>query len=164
MSNQSRVLIKLESLINNLDTQEIRLINELSHEISNFKTGFKGLARKTLVLSPWASSLFGIELFQKKIYLGAPELIYEMLSRSRIYSAYFIKGRPGLFLVMESSNTKESKPIAIRIHVRSARIESLSKFKKITIIRMNSQNTATVGYDDREFTIEIKEAEGLIWE
>lgn len=148
----------------NQKSHEVQLLTELAHELMNFQEGFKSTAKKTYILSPWASSLFGMEILNDKLYLGVPEFIYNILCRTRIYLVNYIRNTPGIFIVINAGNEPKCQPIAIRIYMRTSRIASLSLFKQMTFIKMNAQGEAIPGYNENEFVVDIKEVERLDWE
>lgn len=148
----------------NQKNQEVQLLTELAHELMNFHDGFKSAAKKTYILSPWASSLFGMEILNDKLYLGVPEQIYSILCRTRIYLVNYIKNTAGIFVVINAGNEPKCQPIALRINMRSSRVASLALFKKMTFIKMNAQGESIPGFDENEFVVDIKEVQKLDWE
>jgi hypothetical protein len=148
----------------NQKSHEVQLLTELSHEIMNFSEGFRSNAKKTFVLSPWASSLFGLEIFNGKIYLGIPAMLYDILCKTRIYNINYIKNSPGLFLIINIGSEPDCQPIALRVNVRSSRVSSAAMFKKITLIKMNTAGESIPGFDENEFELDIKSVEKLDWE
>lgn len=158
MKNSSKILEL------NKDHYEINLLTELSHEISNFKEGFKGSVNHTFILAPWASSLFGFEIDNNKAYIGVPSIIYDNLSLSSLYLVNYIKNKPGIFVVFDLGGENKKRPVALRIHMRTKRVESLAKFKKITFIRMDLDGNAEPGFDEDEFELDFKEVKDLDWE
>lgn len=148
----------------NKNEPEVDLLLDLSHEISNFKSNFRSGLKHTFILSPWASSLFGLEISRGKAYIGVPEMIFKNLSRTRIYLANYIKGKPGLYIVIDMGGHENKRPVAIRIHVREKRIEALSKFKEIYLIKMNESGVAKPGYDEDQVKLLLREVKSLDWE
>ena len=159
--------MKKESKVFELNKKrpEINLLKELSADLSNFKNGFNANLKYTFILGPWSSSMFGLEIENKKIYLGVPEHLFQYMSKNNIYLINYIKGKPGIFLILYSGHeVNEGRPIALRIFMREKRVEALSKFKKITLLKMRSDGYADPGYMEAEFEVRIKEVSGLDWE
>lgn len=148
----------------NKEHPEVALLIELSHEISNFKKGFKGKMNHTYILAPWASSLFGFEIDDNTAYIGVPSIIFDQLARTKLFLINYIKGKPGIFIVFDMGGEGKKRPVAIRVHMRAARVEALAKFKKATLIRMKKDGTAQSGYEEDEFELYLKPVTGLDWE
>lgn len=155
---------ELKFLELNKDQPEISLLTELSHEISNFKSGFKGKMNHTFILGPWASSLFGFEINDNTAYIGVPKLIYSHLARTKVYLINYIKGQPGIFIVFDIGGEEKKRPVALRIHMRTERVKALTKFKKAVLIKMNNEGLAEPGFEEDEFELNIKEVKNLDWE
>lgn len=159
-----RNLATLKKRIDNSKSEEIKFLDRMAHEITNLDDSYRGKLKRTFLLSTWASSLFSIEIANKQAYLGAPEELYEILSRCRIFSAYFIHNQPGLFIIMDAADSGDSIPIAIRIHVRLKVIRSIGMFKKLNVIKMDKDMSSITGFDRSEFKIDLKGIDTPEWE
>lgn len=155
-------LNKILSLYN--ENKEISLLSELSYEISNFKKFFKGKVKSTYILSPSGSSLFGIDIYEDKLFLGVPDIIWDDFLNMRWYMCNFIKNTPGLFLVFDMGIEPNNRPVAIRIHTRSGYSEIFAKFKKIKFVKIDKHGIADLSGRHTSFTLRIKETDLLSWE
>lgn len=144
--------------------REVSLLSELSYEISNFKSGFKGKVKSTYILSPSGSSLFGLEIYNGELYLGVPSILWDDFMNLRWYLVNYINDIPGLFLVFDMGVEPKNKPVAIRIHLRTERIKILKKFRKINLIKINEHGEADLKNKNSTFKLPIKPVKGLDWE
>lgn len=140
------------------------MLSELSYEISNFKKNFKGDLKSTYILSPSGSSLFGLEVYQGELYLGVPEILWNDFMNIRWYLVNYFKDVPGLFLVFDMGVKPNNRPVAIRVHTRTARVKVASKFKKINFVKINKEGVANLNQKHSMFTLPIKEVKDLDWE
>lgn len=164
ISVSKRNLTKLKKRIDDSKSEEIKFLDRMAHEITNLSESYNGKLKRTFLLSSWASSLFSIEIANRQVYLGAPDELYEILSRCRIFSAYFIHNQPGIFIVMDAADSGTSIPIAIRIHVRLKTIKAIAMFNKLSVIKMNEDLSSITGFDRSEFKIDLKGIDTPEWE
>jgi len=148
----------------NKNEPELKLMDKLSGEIMNLKKGNRISLKYTFILSPWASSLFGFEIYNEQPYIGVPSEIYDSLMSTRIFLINYIKGQPGIFIVFSMGTEKNKRPVALRIGMRSKRVEALSKFKAVKLIRMDNDLMAEPGFQEDEFKLGIRNVKGLDWE
>lgn len=146
------------------NNHELKLLSELSHEISNFKSSFKGKVSHTYVLDPSASSMFGFDIFYGRPFLGVPDLIFDLFMSMRWYVCNTIQGQPGLFLVYDMGVPPNNHAVALRIHLRSARARALEQFSNITLIRMRQDGSAFHESLENAFDLPVKSVSGLLWE
>ena len=146
------------------DNREVSLLSELSYEISNFKSRFKGRVKSTYILSPSGSSLFGLDIYEGELYLGVPSILWDDFMNLRWYLVNYIADTPGLFLVFDMGIKPKNKPVAIRVHLRKERVKALSKFRKINFIKINEAGEADFNDKNSSFKLPIKQVKGLDWE
>jgi hypothetical protein len=146
------------------ENREISLLSELSYEISNFKTNFKGAVKSTYILSPAGSSLFGLEIYNEELYIGVPSMLWDDFMNLRWYLVNYIKGVPGIFMVFDMGVKPKNKPVAIRIHLRTERVLILDKFRKINIIKIDNKGVADFKNKHSTFKLPLKSVKGLDWE
>lgn len=122
-------------------TPEETLLLNLGHEVMNFRPGFpKGRLKHTFVLSLYGSAMFGLMPKDGQIYLGIPKRFYERFRAAKWLYAAQIKGQPGIFLVMQIGTAKLSRPIALRIFIRSRRLRALTdSVKSLRAVPMSKE-------------------------
>lgn len=146
------------------ENRELSLLSELSYELSNFKTGFKGAVQSTYILSPSGSDLFGLEIYEGNLYLGVPDMLWNDFMNIRWYLANYINDVPGLFFVFDMGISPKNKNAAIRIHLRTERVSVLKKFRKINIIKIDKNGIADMENKNSSFKLPLKSVKGLDWE
>ena len=146
------------------ENREISLLAELSYEISNFKKGFKGSVKSTYILSPSGSSLFGLEIYNDELFLGVPSILWDDFMNLKWYLVNYINDVPGIFLVFDMGIEPKNKPVAIRVHLRTERVNILKKFRKINFIKINDKGEADLRTKHSSFKLPIKAVSGLDWE
>lgn len=143
---------------------EISLLSELSHEISNFSEKFKGKAKHTYILSPFASSLFSFNIMNDRVYVGVPEEVYELLIRVKWYTINLIDNRPGVFLIFDIGENGLRQPAAIRVFLREKQVKAISQFKTATFIRCDPNGSAFNETSLNSFNMPIRMVTKLDWE
>jgi hypothetical protein len=128
-------------------TPEETLLINLGHEVMNFRPGFpKSKLKNTFVLSVYGSAMFGLMPKDGMVYLGIPKRFYERFRDARWLYAAKITGQPGLFLVMQLGTGGNAQPIALRLFVRSRRLDALTN--KITSLRAVPMNREGITRED----------------
>lgn len=156
---------KLENIISlNKENYEISLLKELSHEIMNFRDNFKSKIKYTYILSPWASSMFGFEIYEDKAYIGVPDILYDFFATIKIYLINYIQNEPCFFIIFDFGKDDKRHPVALRVYLRNERVKCLAKFNEVIFIKMDEHGNATPDYYEDEFTLQVKEVDGLDWE
>lgn len=147
-------------------TPEETLLLHMGHEVMNFRPGFpKNKFSRTFVLSLYGSAMFGLMPKDDLVYLGIPKRFYELFSEAKWLYVAKVKSQPGLFLVMQVGKGEKSTSIAIRIFVRSRRLESMtSKIKSIRAVPMNRSGITREDDLLKGFTLKYVISEDLIWE
>ena len=148
----------------NPENHELQLMNELSNEFSNFNKKFKGKVKHTLILSPGTSSCFGLDIFDDYVHFGVPEYLWDMFINIRWYVANVIPGKSGLFFVFDMGIKPYNHPVAIRFLVRTKRIEAISKYKKIKLIKIDNNGLAYPPDRKNCFELPIIPVKRLEWE
>ncbi len=122
-------------------TPEETLLVNLGHEIMNFRPGFpKSKLKNTFVLSPYGSAMFGLMPKNDQVYLGIPRRFYERFREAKWLYIAKVKGEAGLYLVMQIGMGSSAQPVAIRLFVRSRRLEALTdKLKGFRAVPMNRE-------------------------
>lgn len=127
----------------NIENQ-CKLMLSLAPEFSNFVPGFRGKLSNTLILSPYASDWFAIDVDQKDgaplPVLAVPDELFSLMSNLAWKESCVIPGRPGLFLVFIGGRKWLSKrrgieidrqqPIALRIALRRKPTNALIELAK----------------------------------
>lgn len=128
-------------------TPEETLLINLGHEVMNFRPGFpKGKLKNTFVLSIYGSAMFGLMPKDGLVYLGIPRRFYERFREARWLYAAKVNGQPGLFLVMQLGAGANAQPIALRLFLRSRRLEALTN--QITSLRAVPMNREGITRED----------------
>jgi hypothetical protein len=143
---------------------EIALLAEISHELANFRARKKGNLKHTYVASPYLSSCFSFDIHENIAFMGVPSYLFDMFLKVRWYVAHLIKDTPGIFLVMDMGQKPNNHPVAIRFFLRKARANSLLRFRKIRLVRMNESGHAVLDSMNDFFDLDVREVKRLEWE
>lgn len=154
-------LIRLSNL--DIDSSEAKVLLELSPEISNFRPGFKGDFRKTFILTPYGSAMFGFDIIKGVPILGVPTKLYDLFQDISFDGVYIQPGKPGIYLsfCVKRKNKKDDK-IAVRIFLRKRRVAALNNYKKIRILGID--NAGVVMEEIDPFDIALRNQDCFIWE
>jgi hypothetical protein len=140
------------------------MLSELAYDVMNIRRGFKGRLKNTVVLSPWASSMFGFEITEKQPFIGIPSHLYGFLEQAAIYNVSAIEGSPGIYIVLAGGAGEKKRKIALRIYLRAQRVKTLLRFENITLIPMSSEGFAYLEPCDEPMVLPIQKIESLVWE
>lgn len=83
------------------ENQELVLLDKLSHEFQNFRSGFRGKLDHTYVLSPAASDMFPVTIHNGKPIMGVPDQLFEIFLDIRWYVVNILEGMNSLYLTFE---------------------------------------------------------------
>jgi hypothetical protein len=142
----------------------VDLLMELSHEISNFARAFKGKVEHTFVMSPAASDMFGFSVQADRVFIGVPDRLMDIFMNIPWTTVSYIPGKSGLFLRFYHGAKQREREVAIRLVVRSTRVELLSNFNEITLIRMNDKCASFPEGSKNSFELKLSQVSGLEWE
>lgn len=146
---------------------ETRLLNALHHEIRNFSGGAAGYFKRTLLLTPYASECFGFDASPEEVTLGVPDALYEPFLHTRWSEAAFKAKRPSLYLLFNLEGAIGSRPCALSIVARPARVALLGGRSEICIARMvrdeRGRHVASADPRDR-FYLPVRQINELDWE
>lgn len=147
-------------------TPEETLLLNLGHEVINFRPGFpKGRLKHTFILSLYGSAMFGLMPKDGQIYLGIPKRFYERFRAAKWLYAAQVQGQPGIFLVMQIGTSKLSRPIALRIFIRSRRLRALTKdVKSLRAVPMNKEGITREDDLLQGFNLKYVLADEFTWE
>lgn len=146
------------------ENKEVHMLYRFAHELSNYDPRFRGKVKHTYVLSPFMSASFGIDIVNGVPYLAVQDILFDYFVHIRWYVANIITDRPGLFLVFDMGVAPKNHPAAIRISLRTRRVNALSRFKSIKIVRIDKSGKRITNGPINEFDLPIKVVKGLDWE
>ena len=142
----------------------VSMIQSLTHGISNFTPGARmSKVKNTFILSPWASSMFGLEIEHGQAYLGVQREFFPGMLITSWFTAAILDNQPGLFLVFAGGGSK-IKPQALRIFFRQERIRLLYNIKSLKIVSINGDGNRLLPSNVTEFTLPIKRIARPDWE
>lgn len=105
--------------------QDQALLEALAPGSINF-SNMRGSLKNTLVLSHYASSSFGFDVADGKVFLGIPTALYQRLMDTRVHQVCSIEGKAGLFFLIEShfdSDTYARQLWAFKLQIRKKRLD-----------------------------------------
>ena len=109
----------------NFTSQDQALLEALAPGSINF-SNMRGSLKSTLILSHYASSSFGFDVADGKVFLGIPTALYQHLMNTRVHQVCSIEGKAGLFFLIEShfdSDTYARQLWAFKLQIRKKRLD-----------------------------------------
>lgn len=142
------------------------LFLSLGHEFVNFKPDFpRSKLKHTFVLSQYGSKMFGLVTNRSAVYLGIPEMFYSKFKAAKWHYIARVKGQGGLFLVMQIGEGEAAHQCAIRVFIRSKRINALDeKIKRIRVVPMSGEGISREEDLLRGFDLSLKVITEMPWE
>ncbi|WP_415912690.1 hypothetical protein [Neptuniibacter sp. QD37_11] len=117
------------------DQPAMRFLLDIGNEIVNTrKMGKSWRWKNTYMLSQYASSSFLFDVIDGHPFLAVPAELYPRFLDMNWSSIRIINGMSGIFLLFTYNMEADAKIYAVRINMRPARVEVLSKHRMIHVI------------------------------
>jgi hypothetical protein len=144
---------------------ELHLIQELMHEIRNFKPGFSlNKVKQTLILSNYTSRSIGYDIIDDQPYIGVPDKIFNAFIKVRWYLVCGIPGKSGIYMIMDFGRKPNNKAVALRINTRPRLVDGFLKFKTVKFIAIDEDGSFNKPTNNNSFDLPIECIEDLFWE
>lgn len=140
------------------------LLQSLGHEIANFQPGFKGTAKKTYIISPYATEMFGLDILDREPVLGVPEKFYRNFMNIPWEYAAWIRGAAGIFFITSIGTKTAHERVGFRLSVRKRRSLAIGRFRELRLVELNKAGEITQSAMNSSFTVPLKEISRLEWE
>lgn len=171
----------------NKELGEVNLITEFRHEILNFRKDFNINARNTLLLTPYASNLFGFGLINGKPAFGVPDTLteatiwdplqkierigtlWDLMIRTRWFGVFAKPNSSAVYWLFEYMSNDEKKKMAFRLEMRKQRVNIILEAGEVTFVRMNDLNSeepyaSNPDGEYQSFSLQAYAVDSLFWE
>jgi hypothetical protein len=152
----------IRKVIANKDNHVITLIHELSPYFVNLG---KGKLKYTYLLEPYFSSTLGFEVFDGKLCLGIPNMLFDIMTEIRFFGIAYIPEHSAIFFLVDFGvDEGRSHPIAFRTYLRRERVALLDSFKLINLVRMSENKTFELSSRRDAFKLPLRKERRITWE
>ena len=161
---------------------ELNLIFALRHEISNFNPDFRIKVNKTLLLTPYASNLFGFGLVGETPAFGIPSALTEIqvvdpktyqytkgtlwdhFIRTRWYGVAAKPNSKAVYWLFDYGKEPDNTMMALRLQMRPHRVNTLLESEQVVFAKMDKDGFSDKDDDMGRFTLPVQKLDELFWE
>ena len=137
-------------------------LREISPSLVNIQKQNKNM--HTFIASPYLSGCIGVDVWDGKLHMGIPGVLFDKIHKLRIYSISYIVNHPCFFLVFDMETIdKTTHPFAVRFYLRPKLAALLSRFQKVHLVKIN-ENGEFKTIKSQQIPLPLREVERLEWE
>jgi hypothetical protein len=142
------------------------LVMRLSPHIVNFREGFIGKLRRTLVMTHGFSSAFGFDVDEvlKKPIIGVYPEYYGLFLSLRMKNVVLIEGKSGIYLTFKMHKDVSDDILALKLNTTKIKNEIIKKTGLVHFALMDQEGNYQTLNSSNSFTLPVITESSLIWE
>jgi hypothetical protein len=142
------------------------LIMRLSSHVVNFREGFSGNLRRTLVMTHGFSSSFGFDVDEtiKLPMIGVYPEYYGLFLSLRMQNVVLIEGKSGIYLTLKMHKDVSDNLLAIKLNTTKIKNEIMQKTGLVHFVLMDSEGNYELPNSSNSFFLPVITETSLIWE
>jgi hypothetical protein len=150
----------------NKNNGPVALIMRLSPHIVNFREGFIGKLRRTLVMTHGFSSSFGFDVDEKmkQPVIGVYPEYYGLFLTLRMKNVVLIEGKSGIYLTFKMHKDVSDDILAIKLNTTKIKNEIIQKTGLVHFVLMDNDGNYKIPTNSNSFNLPVITESSLIWE